>query len=811
MSRRLTPAILAPLIGIAAVLAAAMACRAGAPVDRTVDFRAEIYPLLERHCFACHRGPDPKSGHRLDLRAEILGENDGEPLAVAGKSGASRLVAVVAGLDPDVVMPPPQKKDRLSEAEVGLLRAWIDQGLAWDDALLPPDQDRSTHWAFQPVGRPEIPSIGRDRCVRTPVDAFVAAEQAARGLAAAPEADRRVLIRRLSFDLTGLPPAPEAIRAFLADRAPDAYERLVDRLLASPQYGERWARHWLDVARWSESEGYENNALRPFAWRYRDYVVKSFNADTPYDVFVRQQVAGDERLPRSDEDLIATGFLAAARFSGNEEDKEKQRSDVLVDIVGATSSALLGLTLGCAQCHNHKFDPITQRDYYRFQGFFIRGQMNNLVLKDPALWAEYEAAIPPALAPAEQLRLALEGQAKAVLKEEPGKALTPEAIEKALKDEDKELYSALRKKLAALKKQMPPKPQTIGFYSPATSSAPVEVIALESNFPLPYRPDELKQARPYLLIRGDVHQRGPELGAGWPAVFGPTPTETSTRGSRSALADWLTDPANPLTARVWANRVWAAHFGRGLVETPNDFGIKGARPTHPQLLDFLAGELVRSGWSTKHLHRLIVNSATYRQAARGPEASTQADPENFYLGHWSPGRLETEAIRDAILAASGELAATTGGPSTPLAALKDRKNGRPMETETRLVRSLYLQQRRGILPPMQALFDGPTANESCARRHTSTVALQPLFLLNSDFMRNRARAMAARVAGQAGGDRGAWVEIAFERALGRLPDAEERRLCLALLEPEPAAEAVPESLVRLCHMIFNLNEFIYIE
>ena len=343
------------------------------------------------------------------------------------------------------------------------------------------------------------------------------------------------------------------------------------------------------MARWSESEGYENNALRSFAWRYRDYVVKSFNADTPYDVFVRRQVAGDELLPPSDENLIATGFLAAARFSGNEEDKQKRRNDVLVDIVGATSSALLGLTLGCAQCHNHKFDPITQRDYYRFQGFFIRGQMNNLVLKDPAFWAEYEAAIPAALAPAEQLRLALERQAKAGLKEEAGKGLTPEAIEKALKDEDED-YSALKKKLPALKKQMPPKPQTIGFYSPATSPSPVEVITLESNYPLPYRPDELKQARPYLLIRGNVHQRGPELAAGWPAVFGPTPSEAAARGPRSALADWLTDPANPLPARVWANRVWAATFRPGAGRDTQRLRHQGGAASHPQLLDFLAGE-----------------------------------------------------------------------------------------------------------------------------------------------------------------------------------------------------------------------------
>jgi hypothetical protein len=325
-------------------------------------------------------------------------------------------------------------------------------------------------------------------------------------------------------------------------------------------------------------------------------------------------------------------------------------------------------------------------------------------------------------------------------------AFSPRDIARELQGEDKELYDALRKKLEALEKQMLPKPQTIGFYSPATSPFAVDVIPLEGAFPLPYQPEVLKHTKPYLLIRGDVHRQGPELDAGWPAVLGQTASNTQkTRAAnRTDLADWLTAPANPLTARVWANRVWQYHFGRGLVATPDDFGVRGALPTHPQLLDYLATELMESGWSTKHLHRLIVMSATYKQASLGEAANTTIDPENLYLWHWQPRRLEAEAIRDATLAVSGELRPAIGGPSIPLAG-DSKKSAVPQEeSETVLRRSLYVQARRSKFAPMHTLFDGPTANESCARRHNSTVPLQPLYLLNSPFIRHRAQAFASR-------------------------------------------------------------------
>jgi hypothetical protein len=379
---------------------------------RAVSFRQDVYPLLAARCFRCHRGPNPSSGHRLDLRAELLGEDNGRPLVRPGASARSRLIQLVAGVAGDKVMPP--RGPRLSAAQVGLLRAWIDQGLAWDDQLLPASA-RPSHWAFQPVSSPAIPAVKDPRWVHNPIDAFIAAGHEARGLTPAPEASRRVLIRRLTFDLTGLPPTPAEVEAFVSDPRPDAYERLADRLLASPHYGERWGRHWLDLARWAESEGYESNHPRRYAWRYRDYVVRAFNEDRPYARFVREQVAGDEIRPYSDDNLVATGFLAAARLSSNEEDTARQRNDVLVDIVNATAQTFLGLTFNCAQCHNHKFDPIPARDYYRFMGFFIKGQPSNLALRDPALCGAYEAARPPEYEPARRLRDLLFERARSLL------------------------------------------------------------------------------------------------------------------------------------------------------------------------------------------------------------------------------------------------------------------------------------------------------------------------------------------------------------------------------------------------------------
>lgn len=795
--------------------------------SQNIDFRRDIFPLLTNRCFGCHHGVDARARYRLDLRAEVLGETDGRVAVKIGDSERSRLIHLVAAQAGNKVMPP--KGPRLSGAEIGLLRAWIDQGLAWDDQLLPPTPSSSDHWAFRPIVRYVPPAVKNSAWVRTPVDAFIGARHDAQGLQAAPESSRQTLIRRLSLDLTGLPPTAEETAAFVADPAADAYERVVERLLASPHYGERWGRHWLDLARWAESEGYESDHPRPYAWRYRDYVVASFNQDRPYDRFLREQIAGDEIEPYRDEHLIATGFLAAARLSSNEEDRAQQRNDVLVDVVNAVGSAILGLTISCAQCHNHKFDPITASDYYRLQGFFIKGAPNNLALKNEQLWSGYNALKPPEYDPAKQLLQLLQDAGQGRLLDEAKKQLspahlaaldtaaeqrtpeqqtlareadlafqfTPNRIDKAvLESADKLLYEELKKKLAALEKNMLDVPQTWGFYSPATSPAKVNVLPMKGFYPPPYVPAELAKARPYQLVSGEVHQRGAALDAGWPKVFGPTTATAIAARPRTALVDWLTARKTPLTARVWANRVWQIHFGRGIVATPSDFGTRGAKPTHPELLDWLATELVASGWSTKHLHRLILLSNTYRQSARFDVGNAKIDPDNLNWWRWPVRRLEAETLRDAMLAVSGELQPIVGGPSDA------DENG------TR--RSLYLFQKRNRPPQVQKLFDGPTGvTESCAQRHVSTGPLQALYLLNNEFSLKRAQAFAERLQAAVGSDRNQQVDTAFRMALGRRPDDAERAASAQLLaRPQDSGES---ALVLFCQALLNVNEFAYLE
>jgi hypothetical protein len=828
---RLFAALLLALSACPAVRADGLAALPPAS-HKKVSFRQDVYPLLAARCFKCHRGASASSGHRLDLRPELLGEGNGKPLVLPGNSAESKLIRLVAGAVPGKVMPP--RGERLSAAQVGLLRAWIDQGVDWDEALLP-SRAKSAHWAYQPVSNPPLPRVKNAAWSSNPIDAFIAARHEAAGLIPAPEAPPRTLVRRLYLDLTGLPPSPAEIDAFLADKATGAYERLVERLLASPHYGERWGRHWLDLARWAESEGYESNHPRPYAWRYRDYVVDSFNRDKPYARFVTEQLAGDELLPYSDENLIATGFLAAARFSSNEEDRARQRNDMLVDVVNATGATFLGLTVNCAQCHNHKFDAVTARDYYRLMAFFIQGQPANLALKDRALFAAWQAKRPPEDEAARKLLAALIDKAKADLgakarKELPADQLaawdtpadrrTPKqeelarqaalkfnpgntCVELAIPAEDRKLFDELRKKVEALDKRGPDRPQTLGFYSPVSGPTRLEVLPMKGFYPLPFVPAELARIRSYLLVGGDAHRVGPRAEAGWPAVFGPTPQVVGARPTRRALADWITDRRNPLAARVWVNRLWQYHFGRGLVATPSDFGVKGARPTHPELLDWLAGELLRGGGSAKHLHRLIVCSRTYRQSSAPHAGNGRLDPDNKLLWHWPPRRLEAEAVRDAMLAVSGELDRRIGGAS----AANDGKSAR---------RTLYLFQKRERPPEVQGLFDGPSAAaESCPKRAVSTVPLQALYLLNNDFVYQRGRAFARRVLAQAGADHGRQVEAAFLLALGRPPGADERGDAEVFFrthagEPAVAGEP-PRALVDFCQALLNVNEFVYLE
>lgn len=712
------------------------------PPERTISFTKQIYPLLKDRCFECHSGEDATEGVRLDVLDEVLNQT------TPHNADASRLIELVANAE----MPP--DSDPLAEDEVALLRTWIDEGLEWDEALLPTPVPQSNHWAFQPIRRPVVPRVQSADWVRNPIDAFIARRHEELGLRPASEADETTLARRISLDLTGLPPATG-----LSDLS-------IDQWLASPAYGVRWARHWLDVARWAESNGHQHNRNRPYAWRYRDWVVDAFNAGKTFDAFLREQIAGDELTPPRDENIIATGFLAAARYSGNELDKKIQRNDILVDVTNTTASAFLGLTLECAQCHTHKFDPITIRDYYRFQAFFARAQPSNVVLGN-----ETDRA---AKLIDERWRLFDSVHARIV--ERKRRQGHPEPIYVIPKSVIAGMTSSERQRFHALESQIAALPQTWSYFSPLHPEADRRIAPHEMRWPLPRHASVLERLQPALLIRGDVNARGPEVEAGWPSLFGPMPAQVES--PRRALAKWMTSRDNPLTARVWVNRVWQWHFGQGLVETSGDFGAQGAAPTHPNLLDYLASELIEADWDTRHIQRLILESATYRQSSSFSAANEQIDPDNRMLWRWTPRRLEAEAVRDSILAVSGQLDQTLGGAS-------DRG---PSQR-----RSLYRHQRRDNLPPQQMLFDGAQGIVPCSRRRVSTTALQPLWLLNSDFVQDAAARLAAR---------SGTVEQAFRLVLSRPPTDEET----AQLE-ELADEYGLESV---CLALLNSSEFLYL-
>ncbi|MBM3971843.1 MAG: DUF1549 domain-containing protein [Planctomycetes bacterium] len=867
-----------------------------------IDFRRDVFPILSRRCWECHLGGDASAGLRLDVREEWLGETTGRPLVVIGKSTKSRVVEVVEARDPKVVMP--AEGERLKPAEIATLRRWIDEGLAWDDELLPTPKVKSDHWAFQPLKRPPLfgnrtrPSPGEPSSTSSKsgdfgdngIDEFIFAKHREMELSPADEADRWTLIRRLSLDLLGLPPSREDVEEFVADESPDAYERVVDRLLASPAYGERWARHWLDVARWAESEGYESNHPRPFAWRYRDYVIDAFNSDKPFDEFLKQQIAGDELQPYSEENLIATGFLAAARISSNEEDKWRQRNDVLVDITNATANAFLGLTMQCAQCHNHKTDPITTRDYYRLQAFFVTGQPVDVALRDPALRRDFEMRRPPEYEPALALRESLLESARRRFNDETRRSLTPDeraaydtpaeernfeqerlarlvdlkfqasvnVLDRYIPESDRKLYDETKKKIAEIEKSSPRIPQTFAFYSPATSPHRLDVLPSLGFYPLPFSREALPRERGGLKIRGDVHNIGPVVTAGVPAVFESslvaprqespstrhatesrtTSSDTSSSNARSAflsprdratrldLANWLTDPRHPLTARVWVNRLWQWHYRTGLVATSDDFGLRGAKPSHPELLDWLANEMIVSDWNTKHIQRLIVTSRAYRMQSRveRPELRDASQREKVppesqfstlstHLSSFPRRRVEAEVLRDTQLAVAGLLERRIGGQSVggPGDSLDVREKSNR--------RNLYLFQKRGQPPSMQSLFDGPNeASESCPLRNVSTTPLSALFLLNNEFAIRCGIALAVRIESLAGPDHERQVDLLFREVLSRRPNETEKLKARQFLDEEtvkrsggPATPNAPTPLQLLCHVMMSLNELSSLE
>ena len=690
------------------------------------DFRTLIEPRLERDCRGCHGATQQMAKLDLRTRESILKGGQRGPALVPGKAEESLLYRVVAGLGPAQM--PPGDATKVWPAELtGALRKWIDEGAAWPAAT--PAGAKWTYkaedlWAFQPVKAPRSATI--DELIQRPLKA--------KGFSAAPRADRRTLIRRVTYDLTGLPPTPEEVEAFVRDERADAWVRLVERLLASPRYGERWGRHWLDVVRYADTDGYSNDYERPNAWRYRDYVIRSFNADKPYDRFVLEQIAGDELDPKNPEALIATGFLRMGPWEQTAMSVAAiTRQLWLDDVTHNTANTFLGVTLGCARCHDHKFDPIPTKDYYSFQAAFATTQF----AERPAafLVSENQAGFERDRG---RIRQLLDWNQTRIVKN-PG----PDAGEQ----ERERIY---RKRTEIYKRMM------------------------DRFEPKAFSVDTGADAETHILVAGNLRSPGERVGPAGLSLTGSAIQLPATAGGRRLeLAKWIASKENPLTARVMVNRIWQGHFGKGIAGNANNFGKMGKKPTHPELLDFLASEFVRNGWSVKAMHRLILRSETYQQDWRHPEHRklAEADPENAWLAYFPARRLTAEEMRDSALQIAGELSLEGGGPGTMAEINED------VAMQPRLImgtlspvwqasatkaernrRSVYLYQKRGIPDPMLEVFNQPGMSDSCERRDATTVPTQVFTWLNGKFSRDAALALAKNAGSVPG-----LIRLAYQR------------------------------------------------
>lgn len=770
------------------------------PAAEPVDFVRDVAPILERRCVRCHSAEKAKGKLSLATRDDFLRGGETGAVVSAGKPDESRLLEVVSGEKPEM----PAEGKPLSKQEVETLRVWIASGAEWPAGRTLNERapGGTDWWSFQPVRRPLAPPVRNASWSRNEIDRFVLSKLEEKGLEPSPAADRRTLIRRLTFDVTGLPPSPADVAAFLADEQPQAYEQLVDRLLASPQYGERWARHWLDVVRFAESDGFEEDQERPFAWPYRDYVINSFNADLPYDQFVREQIAGDALKPMTAAGVAATGMLVAGpwdavqRVTPSKFGRLQSREEQLEEIVGAVCQTYLGLTVNCARCHDHKFDPIPQTDYYRIKAVF-EGVDHGLTPKthgvkrlmgdiDEQAWNVATQPLRDRVAAGEKSLSQL------------NKKLKDATGNEALTNETRPLRDAAYRSLAEPRKELADRfPVTMTFTGAREEPSPT-----------------------VLFKRGDIKQPGEVVTpGGLSAVATPSAdwglTEHAPEATRRVqFANWLTHPEHPLTARVMVNRVWQFHFGTGLVETPSDFGHNGGHPTHPELLDWLASEFVQSGWSVKHLHRLILNSAAYCQAsipgddqqavARHANASA-VDAEARLLWRFPPRRLEGEVVRDSLLSFSGKLNPEMGGPSfkpytvtqlnTYFYHLFDKDE--PVYNR----RSIYRMHLITGRSPLLDALDCPSPSITTPRRRSTVTPMQALALMNDSFLVRQADQFANRVKSEHT-DPAAQITMVFETVFSRPPRDSERAACLEIVRQQ--------GLATVCWSLFNASEFLYV-
>jgi hypothetical protein len=889
-------------------------CAGQSPSAENVDFSRDVLPILSTNCFRCH-GQDETARQadlRLDHRDSAIAKRDQLPAITPGQPNSSGLLARITSEDDDVRMPPPKAGGKLSAEQIGTLRRWIEQGAVY-----------SEHWAFVPPEQPAPPAIKNAAWVRSPVDQFVLAKLEQQNLRPSGPASREVLIRRATLDLTGLPTTPHEVANFLDDQSPQAYERLIDRLLDSPQYGERWGRHWLDVARYADSGGFETDIFNGHAWRFRDYVIRSFQTDKPFDRFVREQVAGDELYPDDAEARLATSFFTIGpvlQESGMVPGKLEY--DQMTDAADTTGSAFLGLTIGCARCHDHKYDPISQREYYGLQAIFansdqfdvkpdgtvLRGRVaikNTLSefeieqLKersrheaDPSKRNEMVRKIGDYyLAKAgggsgkrgrasqkpdsPEMQLALQKYHEAVEKHASDDNDVSDAVAAERQKEIDDLLAAvgqrlldgqqrgssIRQSYSALtdetqqrdflidlgRKKVSDQPAAQAIATPdATGAAngaqpgerlgkdqPAQVIdsrlamgekhlADESEIPLRLLAHREKPVDVHRLLHGDLDQPAELIEPCLPAKIAADQKldEVPADRRRAALANWLASDRNPLTARVIVNRAWLWHFGQGLVRTPNDFGLRGERPTHPELLDWLACDFIEHGWSIKHLHRRIMESSAYQMSSAADPQTLARDPENRLLTRYQPHRVEAEVVWDSVRAVAGTLnTAMFGLPvAPPLDSQEQIGNFRKWPTSTAEEanrRAIYILVRRSFRFPTLGAFDLPDNISSCPQRDITTVPNQALTMLNNRTVEEQAERFAERLLQECGANPDALAETAWKYVYGRSMTMDEHEQTVAFLQScTDAAKTesktpLKQAATQLCLALFNTNEFIY--
>jgi hypothetical protein len=831
---------------ISAIVCAAITPSLAEPPAQ-IQFENKVLPILKEHCFKCHGDMKSKGGLKLTSRESLL-EGGDSGLVIDLKNPAGSVLLKAIYYHDELKMPPSGK---LPEEKVKVLEVWIKDGVPWSvvtkaESSSSPNSplekkgksglgggvvtpEARKYWAYQPV-RPATELLSSDQhstWVKNQIDGFILSKLTAKHLAPNPPADRLALIRRITYDLTGLPPTPQEIDQFINDKSASAYEQLVDRLLASPHYGEKWGRHWLDVARYAETNGYERDGPKPFAWRYRDYVIKSLNEDKPYDQFVREQLAGDEIPGYHPEAIVATGYYRLGIWDDEPADPLQARADELDDIVATTCQAFLSMTMNCARCHEHKIDPIPQADYYRFQAFFadisrysddrnVKSANNLTDITAPEQRASYEKEFSERQAEIERLGKKMARTEAEAIKKMPAEDQRasegldrPAVIKKVLSflaESEKEEYERDNQDLEQLKKLPEPKRELALSINRCTVNPPAT----------------------FVMIRGSAHALGQRVSPGFPSVLNDQDPplkrperDAGSSGRRTVLANWIVSKDNALTARVLVNRLWQHHFGRGIVASSNDFGKFGTPPTHPELLDWLAGDFIAGGWKIKRMHKLMLMSSTYQMSSRASEQGLKLDPENNLFWRFNPRRLTAEEVRDSILAVSGSLNLKMFGPSIypklpkeVLAGQSMPGNGWPTSSADESDRrSIYIHVKRTLQVPILSTHDQADTDNSCPVRYTTTVPTQALGMLNGEFTNKQTELFAARLEKEQPGNPSAQIRLAIRLTTGRQAKQDEVKRDVEFIKSLRKKHSLTDSLALKLYtlLLLNTNEFVYLD